>query len=75
MSFYVSTAIYFLLHCDEWDHFVAPPRHKFVTGATSTKTVTIWHCQLGWVMGGKKLFPYMTLFLSELDRRENLSNV
>ena len=33
MSFYVSTAIYFLLHCDEWDRFVAPPRHKFVTGA------------------------------------------
>jgi hypothetical protein len=25
---------YFLLHCDEWDRFVAPPRHKFVTGAT-----------------------------------------
>ena len=31
MSFYISTAIYFLLHCDEWNHFVAPPRHKFVT--------------------------------------------
>ena len=29
MSFYVSTAIYFLLHCDR---FVALPRHKFVTG-------------------------------------------
>jgi hypothetical protein len=25
VSFYVSTAIYFLLHCDEWDRFVAPP--------------------------------------------------
>ena len=34
MSFYVSTAIYFLLHCDEWDRFVAPQRHKFVTGTT-----------------------------------------
>ena len=34
MSFYVSTAIYFLLHCDECDRVVAPPRHKFVTGAT-----------------------------------------
>jgi hypothetical protein len=34
MSFYVSTAINFLLHCDEWDRFVAPPRHKFVIGAT-----------------------------------------
>jgi hypothetical protein len=33
VSFYVSTAIYVLLHCDEWDRFVAPPRDKFVTGA------------------------------------------
>ena len=24
----------FLLHCDEWDRFVAPQRHNFVTGAT-----------------------------------------
>jgi len=34
MSFYVSTAIYFLFHCDEWDRFVALLRHNFVTGAT-----------------------------------------
>ena len=34
VSYYVSTAIYVLLHCDEWDRFVAPPRHMFVTGAT-----------------------------------------
>ena len=34
MSFYVSTATFFLLHCDEWDRIVALPRHKFVTGAT-----------------------------------------
>ena len=34
MSFYVSTATFFLLHCDEWDHVVALRRHKFVTGAT-----------------------------------------
>ena len=34
MSFYVSIAIFFLLHCDEWDRVVALPRHKFVTGAT-----------------------------------------
>ena len=34
MSFYVSTANFFLLHCDEWDRVVALPRHKFVTGAT-----------------------------------------
>ena len=34
MSFYVSNATFFLLHCDEWDRVVALPRHKFVTGAT-----------------------------------------
>ena len=34
MSFYVSTATFFLLHCDEWDCVVALPRHKFVTRAT-----------------------------------------
>ena len=34
MSFYVSTATFILLHCDEWDHVVALPRHKFVAGAT-----------------------------------------
>ena len=34
MSFYVSTATFFLLHCDEWDRVVALPRHKFVTEAT-----------------------------------------
>ena len=28
------TAIYFLLHWDEWDRFVVPLKHKFVTGAT-----------------------------------------
>jgi hypothetical protein len=34
VSFYVSTATFFLLHCDELDRVVALPRHKFVTGAT-----------------------------------------
>ena len=34
VSFYVSTATFVLLHCDEWDRVVALPRHKFVTGAT-----------------------------------------
>jgi hypothetical protein len=34
VSFYVSTATFFLLLCDEWDRVVALPRHKFVTGAT-----------------------------------------
>ena len=29
MSFYVSTATFFLLDCDEWDRIVALPRHKF----------------------------------------------
>jgi hypothetical protein len=29
VSFYVSTATFFLLHCDEWDRVVALPRHKF----------------------------------------------
>ena len=24
----------FLIHCDEWDRFVDPPRHNIVTGAT-----------------------------------------
>ena len=26
--------LFCLLHCNEWDHVVALPRHKFVTGAT-----------------------------------------
>ena len=39
MSFYVSTASFFLLHCDEWDRVVALPRHKFVTGATLLQLV------------------------------------
>ena len=34
MNFYVQLQFIFLLHCDEWDRFVALPRHKFVTGAT-----------------------------------------
>jgi hypothetical protein len=34
VSFYVSTATFVLLHCDECDRVVALPRHKFVTGAT-----------------------------------------
>jgi hypothetical protein len=48
VSFYVSTAIYFLLHCDEWDRFVAPPRHKFVTGATLLQLKSI-HCEVSMV--------------------------
>ena len=45
MSFYVSTATFFLLHCDEWDRIVALPRHKFVTGATLLQ-LTIHHVLL-----------------------------
>jgi hypothetical protein len=41
VSFYVSTANFFLLHCDEWDRVVALPRHKFVTGATLLQLVMI----------------------------------
>jgi hypothetical protein len=43
VSFYVSTAAFFLLHCDEWDHVVALPRHKFVTGATLRLNRQIWY--------------------------------
>ena len=41
MSFYVSTATFYLLHCDEWDRVVALPRHKFVTGATLLQLIKI----------------------------------
>jgi hypothetical protein len=34
VSFYVSTATFCLLRCEEWDRVVGLPRHKFVTGAT-----------------------------------------
>ena len=30
-----------LLHCDEWGRFVAPSKHKFVTGATLLQLVRI----------------------------------
>ena len=40
MSFYVSTATFFVLHSDEWDRVVALPRHKFVTGATLLQLVS-----------------------------------
>jgi hypothetical protein len=39
VSFYVSTATFILLHCDECDRVVALPRHKFVTGATLLQLV------------------------------------
>ena len=46
MSFYVSTATFFLLHCDEWDRVVALPKHKFVTGATLLQLVAHVYYQL-----------------------------
>ena len=57
MSFYVSTAIFFLLHCDEWDRVVALPRHKFVTGATLLQLVSEKRCgQLHMLQLRKKLY-------------------
>jgi hypothetical protein len=41
VSFYVSTANLFFLHCDEWDRVVALPRHKFVTGATLLQLINV----------------------------------
>ena len=55
MSFYVSTAILFLLHCDEWDRVVALPRHKFVTGATLLQLVL-----------GVLIFPLSTILILDL---------
>jgi hypothetical protein len=41
-TYYVSTATFFLLHCDEWDRVVALPRHKFVTGATLLQLLLVY---------------------------------
>jgi hypothetical protein len=43
VSFYVSTATFCLLHCDEWYRVVALPGHKFVTGATLLQLVKTEH--------------------------------
>ena len=53
MSFYVSTATFFLLHCDEWDRVVALPRHKFVTGATLLQLSTIKQTNIKRPLKGK----------------------
>jgi hypothetical protein len=71
VSFYVSTAIYFLLHCDEWGHFVAPPRHKFVTGATLLQLAgsQIFLCLLwGWL-----LFNANSAIFSAISWREQVN--
>jgi hypothetical protein len=55
VSFYVSTATFFLLHCDEWDRVVALPRHKFVTGATLLQLHrTLWEIPI-------KIFLFETI--------------
>jgi hypothetical protein len=41
VSFYISTATFCLLHCDEWDRVVALPKHRFVTGATLLQLVQL----------------------------------
>jgi hypothetical protein len=41
VSFYISTATFCLLHCDEWDRVVALPKHRFVTGAPLLQLVQL----------------------------------
>ena len=64
MSFYVSTANFFLLHCDEWDRVVALPRHKFVTGATLLQLGIArndrWFAYLHIQNGGSKIIWILT---------------
>ena len=55
MSFYVSTATFFLLHCDEWDRVVALPRHKFVTGATLLQLMSHHSDTLFWFRANQSL--------------------
>ena len=78
MSFYVSTATFFLLHCDEWDRVVALPRHKFVTGATLLQLVNYEHSltatvlsmlMLSFIFGivGFLLFVFISVFLMKIQ--------
>ena len=61
MSFYVSTATFCLLHCDEWDRVVALPRHKFVTGATLLQLLaTQWETPL--LLDQSNTFTVLFLF-------------
>ena len=58
MSFYDSTATFFLLHCDEWDRVAALPRHKFVTGATLLQLVTTYEKKGGGKTKCLNIFTY-----------------
>ena len=62
MSFYVSTATFYLLHCDEWDRVVALPRHKFVTGATLLQLRNS-ECKLAHIYGMNKGKVFMSCVL------------
>jgi hypothetical protein len=44
VSFYVSTATFFWLHCDEWDRVVALPRHVNNYYWMKNATHTDFHC-------------------------------
>jgi hypothetical protein len=64
VSFYVSTATFILLHCDEWDRVVALPRHKFVTGATLLQLLHYvwWHPVI--TLASKRAFRVLLLELA-----------
>ena len=62
MSFYVSTATFFLLHCDEWDRVVALPRHKFVTGATLLQLIGY-----GQICQYSRIYLYSACLLPSVD--------
>jgi hypothetical protein len=59
VSFYVSTATFFLLHCDEWDRVVALPRHendRVVTiGKHSRLNRQIWYRHLNSEAGNDEI--------------------
>jgi hypothetical protein len=80
VSFYVSTATIFLLHCDEWDRVVALPRHKFVTGVVtigkhSRLNRQIWYRHPNSEAGNDEIqkvnmdfyFVGITFFISQTD--------
>jgi hypothetical protein len=62
VSFYVSTATFFLLHCDEWDRVVALPRHNvchrsYIIAASSICAISV---------SDFKLCNLIIMFLSNL---------
>jgi len=68
VSFYVSTATFFLLHCDQWDRVVALPRHKFVTGATLLQ-LGVWSKVLGTCLCLERLTLYVFISVYSGFRR------